>query len=156
MTMSFGDILRSWEKQRRAEDSDREKKREDMERLLSRYPPGEERPEEVEQPGAAEMAARRRRRLRAMEPQRVLDLHGARVRDAEQMVQAFLREGRRRGLEKVLIVHGKGKHSQGEPVLRRAVIRVLEKSPAAGEFGEAPGRLGGSGALWVVIRQRSR
>jgi len=153
--MSFGEILDSWEKQRRAKESDAKKKRDAMERLLSQYPP-EEAPAEEEEPRAGEAAARRRRRLRAMAPQRVLDLHGARARDVEQMVESFLREGRRCGLEKLLIIHGKGKHSEGEPVLRKAVIRVLEKSAVAGEYGEAARKLGGSGALWVVLRQRSR
>ena len=129
-----------------------------MEHLLSLFPPGsQEARDDVEReiPSAA-LAARRRGRLKSMEPQRVLDLHGAKAADVERMVSGFLEEGRRLGLDKLLIIHGKGHHSSGQPVLRKLVIRALESSALAGEFGQPPRDMGGSGALWVILRHLSR
>lgn len=100
-------------------------------------------------PGAAAAA-----RLKAMAPQATLDLHGMTARDAERELARFLSASASRGLEKVLVIHGKGHHSQGVQVLGDLVRRVLEASPVAGRFGH-PGRdAGGSGATWVILRRR--
>ena len=151
--MDFGKILDSWEKKEAAKGSGAKDSSAKMNRTLDRYPP-EAMKDEKPQPG--EPAAERRRRLKRMAPQDELDLHGIRAADVESIVGRFLRQAHSRGLEKLLLIHGKGTHSTGEPVLRRAVVRVLEKSPIAGEYGEAPRNLGGGGALWVILRQRSR
>ena len=64
------------------------------------------------------------------------------------------------GAEKVLVVHGKGNHSEGESVLKRTTREFVERCPFAGESGQAEVRLGGSGATWVALKgnqdQRSR
>ena len=129
-----------------------------MERYLSLFPPGSEDRREGgdQEPSPSELAAQRNKRLRSMKPQRVLDLHGARASEVERRVKGFLEDGRRLGLEKLLIIHGKGHHSSGEPVLRKLVIRALETSGLAGEFGQASRDMGGSGALWVILRHLSR
>jgi DNA-nicking Smr family endonuclease len=99
-----------------------------------------------------EVPAERRRRLREREPQATLDLHGCTIEQAQARTHSFLRACKGRGLEKVLIIHGKGNHSAGEPVLKRVVRRVLERSNVAGECGTPDRRLGGQGATWVVLR----
>ena len=89
----------------------------------------------------------------------VLDLHGLTAAGAEESLSRFFRDAASRGLAKVLVIHGKGNHSEGEPVLKRTVLRFLETSPLAGRHGTADRRLGGGGAVWVLLKtsgQRSR
>jgi DNA-nicking Smr family endonuclease len=73
--------------------------------------------------------------------------------EAASALDAFLEREGRRGVEKVLIVTGKGNHSKGEPVLGRIARRVLESSPWAGRFGVADAVDGGRGALWALLRK---
>jgi DNA-nicking Smr family endonuclease len=105
--------------------------------------------------GAAERA-QEGRRLGALKSQAVLDLHGLSAEEAESAVWAFIDSSARHGLEKVLVIHGKGIHSAGSPVLKKAARRVLEGHPLAGRFGEADRAEGGSGAMWVLIKRRER
>ena len=95
------------------------------------------------------------RRLAALKAQAVLDLHGLKADEAEAAIGDFLRSASRLGLEKVLVIHGKGLHSEGAPVLKRAARRVLEAHPLAGRIGVADKYEGGSGALWVLIRKKA-
>lgn len=96
----------------------------------------------------------RARRLAAMPPQASIDLHGMNAREAEEALRRFFEDSSRQGLEKVLVIHGKGNHSKGEPVLKRIARKAIETSPWAGRSGEAERAQGGSGALWVAIRAR--
>jgi len=95
-----------------------------------------------------------RRFLASLQTEGILDLHGRTVQEAEGRLSSFLDESSRMGLRKVLVIHGKGIHSRGEPVLGRAVRRMLESSPYTGEFGQASPREGGAGASWVILRKR--
>lgn len=145
--MSFAEILKKWETQERNGKGARR-----MAEWLERYPP-----EKVEPPASPDPdPIERSRRLRQMHPQEALDLHGLAVREAVQATERFLGACASRGLEKVLIIHGKGNHSRGEPVLGRAIRQCLERHPLAGAFGKADRMSGGRGALWVFLRQRSR
>ncbi|TFG65308.1 MAG: DNA mismatch repair protein MutS [Spirochaetales bacterium] len=94
--------------------------------------------------------------LKKKKPQATLDLHGKTLNEAEPAVNAFLRESFSRGLSKVLIIHGKGHHSGGEPVLKKLVYDALRRCSFAGETGIPERAEGGSGAVWVILRQRSR
>ena len=98
-------------------------------------------------------AGERRRRLLAKRADAVLDLHGLSQDEAWEALEAFFREGRRRGFEKLLVVHGKGNHSGGESVLRRTCRSFIERCPHAGESGYAQGNSGGSGATWVILKE---
>lgn len=95
-------------------------------------------------------------RLRVLQPQASLDLHGMTARDAERELVRFLAVSASRGLEKVLVIHGKGNHSKGDQVLGSVVRRVLESSEIAGSFGHPDRKSGGSGATWAVLRARPR
>jgi len=166
--MDFGKILEQWEEGRRggATDSgkdsqagkgggtrDRQGAGLDMDALLERYPPpgGQERGA-GQRDGAEPPRESRYQRLRRSEPQARLDLHGMTASEAKLAVDRFLREAKARGLEKVLIIHGKGNHSPGQPVLSAGVRAWLEHSPLAGAFGPAERRHGGEGATWVIVR----
>lgn len=168
--MDFGDILDAWENERHRKDRQKEKsakeddsqntrgsgERSEVQRELER------RLEEVEdwdsirklkeEEDPPMLQSRRKSLLRRMEPQERIDLHGMFCDSAERALRLFLYSAHKRGLNKVLIIHGKGNHSSGGPVLKDMVKRVLEKSPYAGETG-TPGReMGGSGATWVLIK----
>ncbi len=155
--MDFGEILDAWD------GSEAERERDpgsgtDWQRLLSRYPPqpkASDRREDSLQPEDERRDRReRKRRLSRLEPQAVLDLHGLSGPEAEQALIEFLQSARRRKLEKVLVIHGKGTHSRGGPVLLGVVRACLEKSPHAGAFGPAERKHGSSGATWVILRRR--
>lgn len=139
--MDFGDILNEWERIKRDRGEDR---REDRAAQSKDEQEGGER-------GAGEA-----RRLKELRPQASLDLHGMTAREAEDAIAAFLRDAARKGLEKVLVIHGKGNHSAGAPVLRSAARKALESSPLAGRFGPADRADGGTGATWVLVRRPAR
>ena len=54
----------------------------------------------------------------------ILDLHTFDPRDVEDLVAEYLRACHDKGLDRVRIIHGKGRG-----VLRRRVHRVLDRSP---------------------------
>ena len=136
--MDFGEILNEWDRIKRGRGDERDAQGRDDPRDQARL-----RDEEA-------------RRLSPMRPQAELALHGKPAAEAEEAIGAFLRDAARKGLEKVLIIHGKGNHSSGAPVLKAATRRVLEASPLAGRFGPADKAQGGSGATWVVVRRVAR
>ena len=146
--MDFKEIFEAWEKKHTGKTS---AGRQDMHDFISRYPPKgpKEDLESVDQGGSSSAS----RNLRDLEPQATLDLHGMNSREAERALNNFVLECRRRGIRKILIIHGKGHHSQGEPVLQRVVRRFLEKSPHTGASGPAERRHGGRGATWVIVRK---
>jgi DNA-nicking Smr family endonuclease len=93
-------------------------------------------------------------RLRRLKPQAVLDLHGKTGSEAFPSIAAFLLDSFRAGLEKVLIIHGKGIHSMGNHIMSDLVRKALETDRLAGSFGPADKRSGGTGATWVVLRRK--
>ena len=81
-----------------------------------------------------------------------IDLHGLTREEAWSRLGAFISECNSRRLKKVLIVHGKGNHSEEEPVLKNLVRSFIEQDKRLGTFGHPGGIDGGSGATWVIIR----
>jgi DNA-nicking Smr family endonuclease len=106
--------------------------------------------------GAEVSSAARRNRLLKKRADAVVDLHGLTRDEAWVRLDLFFAQARREGAEKVLIVHGKGNHSDGEAILKRTVREYIERSAYTGESGQAPTALGGSGATWVVIKDGSK
>jgi DNA-nicking Smr family endonuclease len=149
--MDFGEVLDNWEK-KRGSGKKAKGRAVDMQQLLSRYPPDKEATVEKGREVTPVDRKDRSKRLRALEPQAVVDLHGMTGRKAEIALERFLREALDKGLEKVLIVHGKGIHSRGEAVLVGVVRAFLEKCPFAGSFAAAKKGQGGRGATWVILR----
>ena len=83
----------------------------------------------------------------------IIDLHGLTVAEVETQLRSFFIKARKNGFKKVLIIHGKGIHSQAEPKLKKAVMDFLEHSPIAGKHGVPRAAEGGSGAVWVAIKK---
>ena len=99
------------------------------------------------------------RRLRRGEigVDRELDLHGLDARAAREDVAFELGEAFQAGERCVRIVHGRGAHSPGGPVLKDALLDWLQQPPLAGRvlaFASALPAEGGAGALLVLLRRR--
>jgi len=103
-------------------------------------------------PERAESPAERRRRLRALKPEAVIDLHGLTRDEAWARLESFFADCARRRLQKILIVHGKGTHSEDAPVLGQTVRLFLERNHHAGESGHPSASEGGAGSTWVLLK----
>lgn len=91
--------------------------------------------------------------LKSLKPQAVIDLHGLTRDEAWQRLDAFTGDCVRRGLKKVLIIHGKGIHSNGsDPVLGDMVRKFIETDKRLGSSGHSDRTHGGSGSTWVILR----
>ena len=83
-----------------------------------------------------------------------LDLHGSLVSPAIQQLRAFLIESRKLSRRCVLVVHGKGTHSEHGAPLREAVLGEL-LGPLSGfvhALSCAAPADGGDGATYVMLR----
>jgi DNA-nicking Smr family endonuclease len=135
---NFGDILDQWDKESSGiPDKD------------AGSPDGGS-PSEAGRP--AEPPAQRRRRLHSKKPDAVIDIHGLTRDEAWSALEQFFSDAKRQGFEKLLIIHGKGNHSEGEAVLKRSTGEFIERCPFAGESGHGNAASGGSGATWVLLK----
>ena len=91
-------------------------------------------------------------------PEVELDLHGLIPAKVAMEVNRFVRAAHRTGRRTLLVIHGKGKHSEGGlPVLGEALIKALTDggaTPLLEAFATAPDRWGGTGAMMVRLRAR--
>ena len=112
--------------------------------------------EEDQQEAAA--APRRMRQLRQGKraPEARLDLHGLNRQEAREKVRFFLEDAVFQGLKTVLIITGRGKGSADGPVLRQFMEGYLSREARAWvvEWGRAPARYGGEGALVAFLKGR--
>lgn len=87
-----------------------------------------------------------------------LDLHGLTLSEAKTEFDRFLHDSRMKGRRCVLVVHGRGLHSEGEvPVLKDGVVSWLMKgrmAKAVLAFCSAQPSDGGAGAMYILMRQR--
>ncbi|MCD6499187.1 MAG: Smr/MutS family protein [Deltaproteobacteria bacterium] len=87
-----------------------------------------------------------------------LDLHGMVRDEAKGKVRSFLLKARGDGLRCVLVVSGRGKHSEGkDPVLKRELVgwlthKILGRYVLA--FCSARPYDGGAGAVYVLLRRQ--
>jgi len=107
---------------------------------------------DIAKPERLEELLAEKRRLKAMRPQAEIDLHGMTLEQAYEALINFFDDALQRNYQKVLIIHGKGNHSQNGPVLARFVQKFLETHSYAGETGHPKGRDGGSGSTWVILK----
>lgn len=163
--MDFGDILDAWERQsrrpggtkQRAPGKGEQKPQDERSDPLTAWLAVNSVPDKDAE-AAGEIGARageRRRRLLGKQPDGTIDLHGLTRDQAWEALDSFFEEGRRKGFEKLLVVHGKGNHSEGESVLKRTVREYVERCPFAGESGHGAASAGGSGVTWVLLKASS-
>jgi len=87
-------------------------------------------------------------------PQEVLDLHGCTAADAVSKVESFIQTSRGSGLKTVLVIVGKGRHSEDAAVLPRIVrsqLQRLKQRKLALHFEWEKGVQSKSGALIVYL-----
>jgi DNA-nicking Smr family endonuclease len=91
-------------------------------------------------------------------PEARVDLHGLGRDEATRVVGRFIKDARSKSRLTVLIIHGKGAHSEGGiGVLEEACVEALTKGGAAPyveAFATAPARFGGRGAIVARLRDR--
>jgi len=103
---------------------------------------------------------RRIKQLRRGEivPDDSLDLHGCVRSEAVQRLNHFLEDSLYQGWKTVLVITGKGLHSEeGTPILRDEVERYLSDKGKnyVVEWERAPKQYGGAGALILFLRNKS-
>ncbi|OAI06627.1 Smr/MutS family protein [Methylomonas methanica] len=82
-----------------------------------------------------------------------IDLHGLNSRDAQQQLLRFLHYCVEDGFRCVLIIHGKGYNSpNNQPVLKNDINLWLRQHKDVLAFCSAPSKVGGTGALLVLLR----
>ena len=85
-----------------------------------------------------------------------VDLHGLVAKEARRRLVAEVERAQAAGLRCVLVVHGRGLHSEGPAVLREGVAEWLSAAPLAARvmaFASARPEHGGSGATYVLLRR---
>ena len=135
--MKFGDILAEWEKN------------------AGNKAIYKQHDKDLEQSEAQNSTRENRSRLLRKKPDAVIDLHGLKQDEAWAALKFFFDDAKRKGFEKLLIIHGKGNHtgfSGSEGVLKTLSRQFIESCPGAGESGYSSNRDGGSGATWVILK----
>lgn len=77
----------------------------------------------------------------------IIDLHTFQPNEVKDLVPEYLAECRKRGINQVRIIHGKGIGT-----LKRTVQSILEKLPYVESFRIAEEEAGGWGATIVTLR----
>jgi len=86
-----------------------------------------------------------------------VDLHGQGVAEAKKTFEEFLKGAVKSGKRAVLIVHGRGLSSPGEPVLKNNVREWLTRGHWRKwviAFSSAQSYDGGTGATYILLRHR--
>jgi len=140
--VNFADILNEWDRRNRSLGRARKVEGSGI------FDKDEENPEEDK--------IERRGRLLRKKPDAAIDLHGLNKDDAWDTLNDFFSRSLVLGHEKILIIHGKGNHSNGESegVLKEISRKFIEHCPYAGESGSSSNSTGGSGATWVLLKPK--
>jgi DNA-nicking Smr family endonuclease len=88
-----------------------------------------------------------------------LDLHGLTRKEAGEVLTRFFHNALSSGKRMVLVIHGRGLTSPGEPVLKNLVYAWLTKGPFRRyilAFTSARACDGGAGATYVLLRRNPR
>ena len=84
----------------------------------------------------------------------ILDLHGMTVAKANAEVDRFLQQCLHQGIRIVLIIHGKGHHSQ-EPILKNKLNHWLRSIDGVLAFCSAAKEHGSRGASYVLLKRKT-
>lgn len=89
-----------------------------------------------------------------MKPEARLDLHGFHQDEAWERLTYFISDCMKRGIRKVIVVHGKGIHTTGtNPVLGDLVKKFIQTNKHCGMSGHPKTQAeGGSGATWIILK----
>jgi len=84
-----------------------------------------------------------------------IDLHLKTKQESKTLLKSFFYDSVKSKDKYILIIHGKGKHSKGQGILKSYVKQLLESEfrNVIDWYSEAPKQLGGEGAVIVKIRR---
>lgn len=82
-----------------------------------------------------------------------LDLHRMTVKEAREAVYQFLNLCLEKGWRSVLIAHGRGEKSETPARIKSYVAHWMRQVPHVIAFSSPPRYLGGTGALFVLLRK---
>jgi DNA-nicking Smr family endonuclease len=91
-----------------------------------------------------------------IEPEATLDLHGLRVLEARKALARFLTQSTARGRRCVRIIHGKGRGSSEQPILKQKINQWLPQREEVLAFTSAPRWDGGTGVVYVLLSRKYR
>lgn len=84
-----------------------------------------------------------------------LDLHRHTVDQAMHKTELFIYECHKQNIRFAAIVHGKGQYSpNGKPRIKNALNLLLQQHPLVLAFSSAQPRHGGTGAVYVLLKQK--
>jgi DNA-nicking Smr family endonuclease len=108
----------------------------------------------LEEPPVATPGRMKQLRHGRLVPDASLDLHGLSREQAREKARFFLEDSVYQGRKTVLVITGRGKGSPDGPVLRNDMESYLTNEAKAWvvEWGRAPARYGGEGALVVFLK----
>jgi DNA-nicking Smr family endonuclease len=153
--MNFGKVLDDWEKNKGKKPGKRAERSDDnMEHWLDMYGPEKGQDKEDATDSGRTLLSASRKQLLDMDVQDSLDLHGFTAAEAAHRIDDFLSVSAAKGLRKVLIIHGKGKHSSRPSVLTKVVADRVARHSLAGENRLSDKKDGGSGARWIILREK--
>ena len=93
-------------------------------------------------------------------PDERVDLHGCTRERAKELILRRVEAAAKRQLRCVVVIHGKGTHSEdGIPVLRATCVSTLSSDRLSAYvygFCTAPKRWGGTGAMLVALRSSKK
>jgi DNA-nicking Smr family endonuclease len=81
------------------------------------------------------------------------DLHGMTRAEAVANAGWFIENSRHNRHRCVCIIHGRGRHSKGQPILKTRVREYLRSHPFVLAYTDAPRWDGGSGAVYMLLRK---
>lgn len=84
------------------------------------------------------------------------DLHGMKENAAARALKRFLNESLQHDLVCIRVVHGKGLHSEGPPVLKLMSWQLLWQHPAVLALKPCTPADGGSGAVLVLLESNRK
>lgn len=89
--------------------------------------------------------------------QKVLDLHGYTIEEADKLFQDFMKEAIKSGLNCIKVIHGRGLKSKEEPVLKEMlkewIIRAMHRKWVIA-FSSSKMCDGGPGATYILLKKK--
>lgn len=86
----------------------------------------------------------------------ILDLHGSTINEARDLLSKFLEHCIQNHQRCVRIIHGRGKLTATPPVLKNHVNSWLQQYPDILAFCSAIPRDGGTGAVYVLLKRKTK
>ena len=90
-----------------------------------------------------------------LSPEATLDLHGMRSGDARTALSRFLDQSLKAHRRCVRIIHGTGRGSSRQPVLKQRINQWLPQRKEVLAFCSAPRWDGGTGAAYVLLSRKA-